>query len=373
MIKKKLGFIVNPIAGIGGRVGLKGSDGLEIRRKALALGAVPESHNRAVLAIKRLKPLKDAFEIITYAGEMGADVANECNINTTVIGSIKPGQTTAQDTMQAARQMLHMNVKLLLFAGGDGTARDIYDAIGQELPALGIPSGVKIHSAVFATNPLNAGEIAAQFLNTNDVSTREAEVMDIDESSLRDGILSSKLYGYLDVPYTKRQLQGVKTTSRSEEPVALMEIAYQVVRNMRDDLLYIVAPGTTTRAINSMLGLQKTLLGVDVIKNRKLLAVDVNESQLIELLDKWEAKIIISPIGGQGFLFGRGNQQISPKVIRRVGADNIMVISTAEKIESLTGRPLLVDTGDREVDIMLTGYVRVVTGRGESSMYRVST
>ena len=152
-----------------------------------------------------------------------------------------------------------------------------------------------------------------------------------------------------------------------------MEIAYQVVRNMRDDLLYIVAPGTTTRAINSMLGLQKTLLGVDVIKNRKLLAVDVNESQLIELLDNWEAKIVISPIGGQGFLFGRGNQQISPKVIRRVGADNIMVISTAEKIESLSGRPLLVDTGDPEVDIMLTGYVRVVTGRAESSMYRVST
>jgi predicted polyphosphate/ATP-dependent NAD kinase len=300
------------------------------------------------LAIKRVNPLKDAIEIITYPGEMGADIAKECDINTTVIGSIKPGQTTAQDTIQAARQMFQMNVKLLLFAGGDGTARDIYDAIGQELPALGIPSGVKIHSAVFATNPLNAGEIAAQFINTNDVSTREAEVMDIDESSLRDGILSSKLYGYLDVPYIKRQLQGVKTASRPEEPAALMEIAYQVVRNMRDDLLYIVAPGTTTRAINSMLGLQKTLLGVDVIKNRKLLAVDVNESQLI-------------------------NQQISPKVIRRVGVDNIMVISTAEKIESLSGRPLLVDTGDPEVDIMLTGYVRVVTGRAESSMYRVST
>jgi predicted polyphosphate/ATP-dependent NAD kinase len=219
----------------------------------------------------------------------------------------------------------------------------------------------------------HAGEIATQFLNTNDISTREAEVMDIDESSLRDGILSSKLYGYLDVPYIKRQLQGVKTASRPEEPAALMEIAYQVVRNMRDDLLYIVAPGTTTRAINSMLGLQKTLLGVDVIKNRKLLAVDVNECQLIELLDKREAKIIVSPIGGQGFLFGRGNQQISPKVIRRVGVDNIMVISTAEKIESLTGRPLLVDTGDPEVDIMLTGYVRVLTRRGESSMYRVST
>ncbi|MFC2053057.1 ATP-NAD kinase family protein [Chloroflexota bacterium] len=373
MIKKKLGLIVNPIAGIGGRVGLKGSDGLEIRRKALAMGAMPESHNRAVLAIKRLKPLKNAFEIITYPSEMGADAANECKLNTTVIGSIKPGQTTAQDSMQAARQMLRKNVKLLLFAGGDGTARDIYDAIGQELPVLGIPSGVKIHSAVFAINPLNAGEIAAQFLLTNDISTREAEVMDIDESSLQDGILSSKLYGYLDVPNIKRQLQGLKTTSRPEEPAALMEIAQHVVKNMRDDLLYIVAPGTTTRAINSMLGLQKTLLGVDVIKNRKLLAVDVNESQLIELLDKWEAKIIISPIGGQGFLFGRGNQQISPKVIRRVGADNIIVISSTEKIELLSSRPLLVDTGDPQVDIMLTGYVRVLTGRNESIMYRVSS
>jgi predicted polyphosphate/ATP-dependent NAD kinase len=137
MIKKKLGLIVNPIAGIGGRVGLKGSDGLEIHRKAIALGAVPESHNRAMLAIKRLKPLRDTFEIITYAGEMGADVANECNINTTVIGSIKPGQTTAQDTMQAARQMLQMNVKLLLFAGGDGTAKDIYDISMKALYGMG--------------------------------------------------------------------------------------------------------------------------------------------------------------------------------------------------------------------------------------------
>jgi predicted polyphosphate/ATP-dependent NAD kinase len=372
MIKTKLGLIVNPIAGIGGRVGLKGSDGLEIRRKALALGAVPESHNRAMLAIKRLKPFKDAFEIITYPSEMGADVANECKLNTTVVGSIKPGHTTAQDTMQAARQMLRMDVKLLLFAGGDGTARDIYDAIGQELPVLGIPSGVKIHSAVFAINPITAGEITAQFLNTDDISTREAEVMDIDERSLLDGVLSSKLYGYLDVPYIKRQLQGLKTSSRPEEPAALMEIAYQVVSNMLDDILYIVAPGTTTRAINSLLELQKTLLGVDVIKNRELLAVDVNESQLIELLDKWGAKIIISPIGGQGFLLGRGNQQISPEVIKRVGVDNIIVVSSADKIESLSGRPLLVDTGDPEVDILLKGYVRVVTGRGESSMYRVS-
>jgi predicted polyphosphate/ATP-dependent NAD kinase len=368
---RRLGLIVNPIAGIGGRVGLKGSDGAEIQKKALELGAVPQSLNRAIQALERLKPV-DGLEVVTYPGEMGEGAARTCGFEPTVIGSIKPGETTPEDTMNAAREMRRLNVRLLLFAGGDGTARDIYNAVGDALPVLGIPAGVKIHSAVFGTNPLNAGDLAASYLQGKVSSLREAEVMDIDEEAFRQGIVSAKLYGYLRVPFQRRLLQGLKTPSSPGEQAAMAAIAADVVSNMEDGWLYIIGPGTTTRAITSRLGLDKTLIGVDVVADRKLAAADVNESQLLELLEGRRAKVIVTPIGGQGYLFGRGNQQISPKVIGKVGRENIIVVSTTGKIHSLRGRPLWVDTGDRAVDEMLSGHIRVTTGYNEQIIYRVS-
>ena len=368
---KRLGLIVNPIAGIGGRVGLKGSDGVDIQRKALELGAVPQSLNRAIQALERIKPV-EGLEVITYPGEMGEDAARACGFKPKVIGSIKPGETTAEDTMNAAREMRQLGMDLLLFAGGDGTARDIYNAIGDSLPALGIPAGVKIHSAVFGTNPQSAGELAASYLQGKVSTLREAEVMDIDEEAVRRGIVSARLYGYLKVPFQRRRLQGLKTPSSPGEEAAMAAIAADVVDNMEPGYLYIIGPGTTTRAITSRLGLDKTLIGVDVVADGKLVAADVNEAQLLELLKGRKAKIIVTPIGGQGYIFGRGNQQISPEVIKRVGRDNIIVISTVAKIHSLGGRPLLVDTGDREVDEMLKGYMKVVTGYNERIVYRVS-
>jgi predicted polyphosphate/ATP-dependent NAD kinase len=237
---------------------------------------------------------------------------------------------------------------------------------------LGIPAGVKIHSAAFARNPSSAGEVARQFLTSKQTSTRDVEVMDIDEDSYREGALSSRLYGYLRVPFTKRQLQGVKTAISPGEITSLVDIASEVVNNMTPDLLYILGPGTTTRAVASMLALEKTLLGVDIIKNRGLLLNDANEAQLLELLETRDGKIIITPIGGQGFLFGRGNQQLSPHVIYKIGIENIVIISIPEKIFSLGGQPLLVDTGDPSLDERLCGYKRIITGSGESIMYRVS-
>lgn len=371
MVEKRLGLIVNPVAGIGGRVGLKGSDGAEIQKRALELGAVPQSLNRAIQALERIEAV-DGLEVITYPGEMGEDAARPCGFQPTVIGSIKPGETTPEDTMNAARQMRRLNVKLLLFAGGDGTARDIYNAVGEGLPVLGIPAGVKIHSAVFGTNPLNAGDLAALYLQGKASSLREAEVMDIDEEAFRQGIVSAKLYGYLKVPFQRRLLQGLKTPSSPREQAAMAAIAADVVSKMEDGWLYIIGPGTTTRAITSRLGLDKTLIGVDVVSEGKLIAADVNESQLLRLLEGRKAKTVVTPIGGQGCIFGRGNQQISPKVIREVGRDNIIVVSTTGKIHSLRGQPLWVDTGDREVDEMLSGHVRVVTGYNEQIVYRVS-
>ncbi len=366
--KRKLGLIVNPIAGIGGRVGLKGSDGVEIQKKALELGAVPQSLNRAVQALERVTLMKDNIKIVTYPTKMGEDAAKKCGFAPIVIGSIKKDETTAEDTMNAAEEMLRLDVDLLLFAGGDGTARDIYNAIGEEILVLGIPAGVKVHSAVFAVNSRSAGDLAVLYFQKR-CGIREAEVMDVDEEALRQGIVSAKLYGYLRIPFEKRLIQGVKTPSSGGDMEA---IACEAVNRIKGNYLYIIGPGTTTRAIASKLGLNKTLVGVDVVSKGKLVSIDVNEVQLLKLLRKRSAKIIITPIGGQGYIFGRGNQQISPEVIKRVGKNNIIVVATPEKINSLRGRPFLVDTGDRAVDRMLSGYIKVITGRNEEIVYKTS-
>jgi predicted polyphosphate/ATP-dependent NAD kinase len=372
MGKKRLGLIVNPVAGLGGRVGLKGSDGADIQRRALKLGAVAESPRRAQLALEMLSPLKEQFEVFTSPGEMGEDVVSRCGLGATVVGTITPGKTTAQDTIRAAGEMRGLGMDLLLFAGGDGTARDVYEAVGLTLPALGIPAGVKIHSAAFASSPMAAGELAASYLRGGVPSLREAEVMDIDEDAFRRDVLSARLYGYLKIPFRRALVQGAKSASGPGEEAAQRAIAMAIVELMEDDCVYILGPGTTTRAIARQLGLEKTLLGVDVLKDREMLARDVGDTELLRLVKRARAKIIVTPIGGQGYIFGRGNQQISPEVIAEVGRDNIIVISTQEKIDSLAGQPLRVDTGGRALDEELSGYLRVVTGYGQEVVYRVS-
>jgi predicted polyphosphate/ATP-dependent NAD kinase len=369
--RRKLGLIVNPVAGLGGRVGLKGSDGAETQRRALQLGAVPESVRRATLALERLKPLAN-LQTFVYPGEMGADAAAACGLDVVTVGCITPGETTADDTRRAAAEMLDLGVGLLLFAGGDGTARDICAAIGQAAPALGIPSGVKMHSAVFGHNPRGAGDLAATFFQRASTPLRDAEVMDVDEDAFRRGIVAAKLYGHLRVPYDRGLVQRRKAPSVPGEEASLAAIASDCVEAMEDGVLYIIGPGTTTRAIMCELGLDKTLLGVDVVLNRQLAAVDANESRLLELLSEHPAKIIVSPIGGQGYILGRGNQQLSPRVLRLAGRGNLIVISTPDKIHALRGEPLLVDTGDPDLDLSLCGHTRVVTGYGEQIVYRVS-
>lgn len=366
-MKKKIGLIVNPIAGIGGRVALKGSDGREILERAKALGATPLSPQRTIDALKGILRLKDDLEVVTYPQEMGEDEARRTGFDPTVIGSIEAGATSSSDTRRAAREMAEMKVDLLLFAGGDGTARDIYDAVGDAVSVLGIPAGVKIHSAVFAINPVKAGELASLFLQNSHPLVHEVEVMDIDEQVLREeDRVSAKLYGYLKIPCDRTLTQGPKQSSSGggRESVVTQAIAERIIDQM-EDCLYIIGPGTTTRAILQRLGLKNTLLGVDVVKQRQLVANDVNEAQLLGLVRGERSKIVITPIGGQGYLFGRGNQQISPEVLQRVGRNSIIVIATPAKIFSLKLNPLLVDTGDEEMDRTLRGYWRVITGYGE--------
>ena len=396
--RRKLGLIVNPVAGVGGRVGLKGSDGAEVLRAALERGAVRDAPRRARLALARLARLRDSIELLCWPGEMGADEARAAGFEPRVLGSfagrrsyvecelergaaVPPAirgddfvMTTPDDTEAAARDLLAAGVDLILFAGGDGTARNICNAVGDRVPVIGVPAGVKIHSAVYANTAAAAGDVAALYLHDRPagVRLREGEVMDIDEEAFRENRVSAHLYGYMTVPYARGLTQSAKAGGVAGEERALNDVAADVVRDMRPGALYILGPGTTTRTIMERLGLQKTLLGVDAVRDGRLAGADLTEEGLLALLDGVpDAHVVVTVIGGQGHILGRGNQQISPAVLRRVGTGGVTVIATQTKLLSLEGRPLLVDTGDPDLDRELGGYVKVVTGLGERTMYKV--
>lgn len=360
---KRLGVIVNPIAGLGGRAGFKGTDGANVVWLARWLGAEPESPKRAVEALKIVSRIKESVEVIAYSGEMGEEECRAAGIVPSVIGSITSGETTPEDTTKAAEEMLAEGVNLLLFSGGDGTARNIYDVVRHKIPVIGIPSGVKIHSAVFAVNPRGAGEVAVMFLKGGLTKIRVSEVMDIDECAFRNGKVVGRVYGTMRVPEEARFVQSAKCGGIQSEREALQGIVASVVELMEDSECYfIIGSGTTTKSILDALGLEKTLLGVDIVRNKALLAKDVSEYILMDFIRGKKSKIVVTVIGGQGHVFGRGNQQISPRVIRETGRENIVVVATKEKLASLGGKPLLVDTGDETLDRELTGYIKVITG-----------
>jgi len=371
----KLGFIVNPMAGIGGRVALKGSDGEEIISQALEKGAKPLAQERAREAMKHMSGMPIDV-VLTVAGDMGETVLNGLNINNEAV--FEPSvNTSAVDTRHAVRQLCERDIDLLIFAGGDGTARDVLDAIrecGQEekLLVIGIPAGCKIHSAVYAVSPVRAGELLVQLLQGQPLKVHSAEVMDLDEAAYRAGKVKASCYGYLLVPGDDTRMQAVKEGGVNSEILAVQDIAADVVDNMEDGILYFIGAGTTTAAVMDELALSNTLLGVDVVLNHKLLASDVDEKTLLFFLNDKPAKIIVTAIGGQGHVFGRGNQQFSPQVIRQVGTDNILIIATNEKLHSLQGRPLLVDTGDVELDKKLCGLKQVITGFEQRTLYKVN-
>ena len=364
---------MNPIAGIGGAVGLKGSDGEETLKRAIALGAKPVAPGRARLFLEELSGLGCKFQLYAGAGAMGEDEAISCGLRPSLIIGERREKTTAEDTKKAAAFMANNEVDLLVFCGGDGTARDVMDAVDLRIPALGIPAGVKVYSGVFAKNPKVGARIAKEYLE-GALPLMEAEVMDVDEEAFRSGRLSAKLYGYLKIPAESSLIQWVKApTPRTEgEKENQRAISKYIIEEMEDGCAYVVGPGSTTKAIFDALGLKKTLLGVDVLYGGRIAAKDANEKQILEILSEApRAKIIVTPIGGQGYIFGRGNQQISPKVIRRVGKENIIVVATKHKLQTLRHGNLLVDTGDPKLDRELKGYVRVVTDYREERIAKV--
>jgi predicted polyphosphate/ATP-dependent NAD kinase len=368
-----VGLIVNPIAGMGGSVGLKGTDGDAVVRRARELGAIPHAAARAAAALEELAGASLDVRLLTCVGDMGETAALAAALPAEIVfRSATPGDTSADDTRQAAREMLVAGVDLLVFAGGDGTACDIVDAVGDAVPVVAVPAGVKIHSAVYAVNPRAAGDLLVAFLRGGRSRTREAEVMDVDEDAVRDGRIATRLYGYLRVPDDARLVQAGKVRSRSEDVNADL-LAAAVAEEMEPGTTYILGPGTTVRRIARQLGFEGTLLGVDVVRDGALVAADVGERHLLEhVVNGRPARIIVTPIGGQGYLFGRGNQQLSARVIRAAGVDRVIVVATTDKLAALAGRPLLVDTDDEDLNRALAGHIPVITGRGRRAMYPVA-
>lgn len=372
----RVGLIINPLAGIGGAVALKGSDGEETVAEALSRGAEPRAPQRAIRALDVVSEGANpgGVALVTYPGPMGEDVARHCGFNPEVIGDIDPNITTPEDTELAAKTMSEMGLDMILFVGGDGTARNICDAIPESQPVLGIPAGVKMHSGVYAITPEAAGELVCRLANGELVDIRQQEVRDIDEEAFRQGNVRARYYGDLLVPEEGRFMQHVKSGGQEVEALVLQDIAGTLIEEMEDDDLYIIGPGSTTRGLMEELGLENTLLGVDLVRNREVLALDVTGSDIEQAVAAADGrvKIVITPIGGQGHLLGRGNHQLTPSVIRQVGRDNLVVIATKTKITALNGRPLLVDSNDPVLDKALAGYIPVTTGYRDRILYPVS-
>ncbi|MBU2892371.1 ATP-NAD kinase family protein [Colwellia sp. D2M02] len=380
----KLGFIINPIAGIGGSVALKGSDGMAMH--ALALGAKPKANERAALALEVLQPYKEQLSIYTASGEMGEHCAQQLGFNVNVVYQTQQVQTHSDDTELAVRALIDEKVDVILFAGGDGTARNIANVVASEehfqVPVLGIPAGCKIHSGVYAITPKAAGRVIELMVTKELVTLTTGDVMDIDESLFRDGIVKAKRYSEMQIPSELRYVQAVKSGGKESDELVLQDIAANVIEEMAEynETQFIIGSGSTTAFLMAELGLENTLLGVDIVYQQALLCSDATETEIIESIEQHSGvtKLVITLIGGQGHIFGRGNQQLSPRVLRAIiaqegGKNNIVIIATKTKLAELANRPLISDTGDNGLDQILSGFMPVTTGYKDQVLYQVAT
>lgn len=370
----RIGLIINPIAGMGGRVALKGTDGADAVVRATALGAAPVAEERARRFLARLNLTGRAVELLTVEGAMGANAARASGVATRVLPVALGTPTSAVDTRHAALAMEAAGANLIVLVCGDGTARDVLDAVGTRVPVLGIPSGVKMHSAVFATGPEAGAMLVAEMVSgARAIAFRDAEVMDIDERLLGDGVVSARLHGYLRIPFERRLVQAGKARGYSST-VALAGAAREIAAAMQPGTLYLIGPGTTMRLVKRELCSEGTLLGVDAVLDGRMIGHDLTERQILDLAVGRPLRIIVGLVGGQGFVLGRGNQQISPEVVRCAGGrDGVIVIAGLDKLLALEGTPLQVDTGDVALDRVLAGFIRVVTGAGERAVMRIAS
>ena len=372
MSRHLLGLIVNPIAGMGGSVGLKGTDG-ELAARARSLGAEPTSAPRAVVALSQLKRRPAGFDVLTCSGAMGAEAARQTGLDPVIVHEAAKDATTADDTREGALRIAERRPDLVLFAGGDGTARDLLGVLGSSIPVLGVPCGVKMHSAVFAATARAAGDVAGNYLAATDRESllRDAEVLDREPGSGADGTQAPRLYGLVRTPSLSFLVPGAKSSSRVTDQAALAGAIRRVSRLVGDGRLSLLGPGSTMQRVKRECGFEGSPLGIDALAGGRRIGADLNERQILDLLGNAPARIVVSVVGGQGFLFGRGNQPLSNRVIGRVGPGNIVVLSSLEKLTALPGRCLLVDTGEAGLDEALAGYLKVFVSEMKTVMMPV--
>lgn len=368
----RIGLVVNPVAGLGGPVGLKGTDGREAVVEALRRGAVAQAGARARRAMTVLSKSNPGTHLVVAPGDMGAAHVTDLPIRADILDLGKTA-FTAEDTRRAVGAM--DGVDLIVFAGGDGTARDVAADLPRGAGMLGIPCGVKMHSGVFAISPEGAGHLMADLLAAPErVQWRDdAEIVDIDEAALRAGHLSPQLYGYARVPQARMRMQAAKGGPRRSSSAALEGAARALVSEMSEDVLYIVGPGSSAGTVTQALGFAPTLLGVDAIRNREMVARDATAGMLRELAGEGRVRLVLGVTGQQGFVLGRGNQQIPPDLIRRAGVDGLMILASEEKLSALITPRLWVDTGEPDLDAALAGFARVRTDSNKFMMLRLSS
>ncbi|MFK7791171.1 MAG: ATP-NAD kinase family protein [Devosiaceae bacterium] len=367
----RFGLVVNPIAGLGGRVGLKGTDGPGTVAQALALGAQPQAGPRTKRALERLAQRVPGAQLVAAPGKMGADWAKGLEIKIEQVALDSDSQT-ARDTRMAVAAMAGCDV--IVFAGGDGTARDVAAALKPGQAMLGIPCGVKMHSGVFAISPEAAGAMMADIITAPDrvTWTDEAEVMDIDEAALRQGRIAPELYGLARVPMAQNRVQASKGGPRKDWGALLRGAAADVVADMNPEALYVIGPGTSAGAVVQAAGYTPTILGIDAMQGGELMGQDLGAEQIDALAQDKPVHIVLGVTGQQGFLIGRGNQQIGPKTLAQAGRNGLIVLATEDKLASLAQPRLWVDSGDAQLDAELAGFVRVNTARGRQTMMRLS-
>lgn len=370
----KVGIVVNPYAGIGGALALKGSDGQEVRAHALSAGAQCLANDKMRNALKLAVEELQQVQIFTASGSMGESTLTALGLTPSIVYSQTHAQSEASDTESAIVAMLAENIDVLIFAGGDGTARNVFNCVDQTIPVLGVPAGCKIHSGVYAVTPSAAGEIVKALLNGEVVSQIEGEVRDIDESAFRQGKVIAKHYGSMRVPSHLNYVQAVKMGGQESDELVLQDIVDDVIELMEeDDDYYVMGSGSTVASVMASLHLPNSLLGVDVVHQSKCIGSDVDASYLEQLVNthKNKVKLVITVIGGQGHIFGRGNQQLSPCFLKQIEKQNILILASKLKLNSLNGRPLRVDTGNESVDRSLRGPITIISGYHDRALYLV--
>ena len=392
-MERRIGIIVNPDAGLGGRLALKGSDGMaEIAR---AKGAEDRAGPRMYEAFEHLFSIIelslvpwDNVHWLLPKGRMGDSwIPEKMKINgkwTNI--SDTPNATTAEDTINVVNSMIEQNVEIILYAGGDGTTRDIIGALenidSASTPILGIPAGVKMHSGSFAASPRAAAEAFAAWFS-GDLLIAQTEVMDLDETLYREGEWVVKMYAEAMSPGSPRWMQGSKQRIERVSEVEILESLGDHLRETIEDdpeLLVIWGSGGTLRTLGESIGFTITVLGIDVTLGNENIGTDLDENQLINTINEHKDRFkdnartltLLSPMGGQGFLIGRGNLQLSPTVIRSIGIENILAIVTPAKLATLN--TLRIDTGDINLDQQFQEkkYMKALQGYRTTRLIRIS-